>query len=101
MEIPTAVRLSSARVSGIGFIAHGQKSDATYAPSFDFDAPQLRERQAAIHDEVATIDGWLEPVDSLKLYELAYLAQGPFLEVGTYRGKSATLIATALRDAER
>jgi predicted O-methyltransferase YrrM len=88
-------------VGELAFIAHGQKSDAAYAPSFEFDEPLLIERQAAIHDEVAPIDGWLEPVDSLKLYELAYLAEGPFLEIGTYRGKSATLIATAFRDAGR
>src|SRR4051812_49312280 len=88
--------LSSARVGELAFIVHREKSDATYAPSFDFDEPLLAKRQASIHDEVASIDGWLEPVDSLKLYELAYLADGPFLEIGTYRGKSTTLIATAL-----
>jgi hypothetical protein len=54
-----------------------------------------------IHEEVGSIEGWLEPEDSLKLYELGYLAPGPFLEIGTFRGKSTTVLATALRDARR
>ena len=62
---------------------------------------EVEERGAAVHEEVAAIDGWLEPGDSLKLYELGCLAPGPFLEIGTYRGKSTTVLATALRDAGR
>ncbi len=82
------------------FIARGQKTDRHYAPSFDFDGV-VDENQPAVHEQVAAVDGWLEPEDSLKLYELGYLAPGPFLEIGTYRGKSATVLATALRDAGR
>jgi predicted O-methyltransferase YrrM len=59
------------------------------------------ERGAAVHDAVAGIDGWLEPGDTLKLYELGCSAPGPFLEIGTYRGKSTTVLTTALRDAAR
>jgi predicted O-methyltransferase YrrM len=59
------------------------------------------ERAAAIHEEVAEIDGWLQPGDSRKLYELAATAAEPFLEIGTYRGKSTAIIATALREAGR
>jgi Methyltransferase domain len=62
---------------------------------------QVEERAAAVHDAVGDIDGWLEPEDTLKLYELGRLAQGPFLEIGTYRGKSTAVIATALGDAGR
>src|SRR5215210_7688433 len=76
-------------------------SRAPYEPSFDFDGALLSGRHATAHDDVEDIDGWLEPEDSLKLYELGYLAPGPFLEIGTYRGKSATVLATALRDAGR
>jgi hypothetical protein len=61
----------------------------------------VRERGAAIHEEVAGIDGWLQPGDSRKLYELAATAAGPFLEIGTYRGKSTAIIATALRETGR
>ncbi len=83
------------------FIAHEHKSDGPYEPSFAFDDARLSPGHDAVHDEVASIDGWLAPEDSLKLYELGYLAAGPFLEIGTYRGKSAAVITTALRDAGR
>jgi predicted O-methyltransferase YrrM len=43
------------------------------------------------------VPGWLRPEDALKLYELAYYATGPILEIGTYRGKSGTLMAIAAR----
>jgi hypothetical protein len=55
-------------------------------------------RQAA-HDAVADIDGWLLPGDIDKLYELAFVAAGPILEIGTYHGRSAIVMALALRDA--
>ena len=84
-----------------GFIAHADKSDRAYAPSFGFEGALLTERQGAIHSEVADVDGWIEPDDALKLYELGYLAPGPFLEIGTYRGKSAVVLCSALRDAGR
>jgi len=61
----------------------------------------VEERGAAVHDAVASIDGWLEPGDSMKLYELGCSTPGPFLEIGTYRGKSTAVLATALRDADR
>ena len=50
-------------------------------------------------DSIERLPGWLLDDDALKLYELAHSARGPILEVGTYRGKSAILMATALRDA--
>ena len=50
---------------------------------------------------VEGVPGWLLEEDALKLYELAHAAPGPILEVGTHRGKSAILMATALRDAGR
>ena len=83
------------------FIPHREKADRTYEPSFSFEGELLSEGHSAVHDDVAAIDGWLEPEDSLKLYELGYLAPGPFLEIGTYRGKSTAVLATALRDAGR
>jgi len=59
---------------------------------------------AAQHDVIRSVEalpGWLLEADALKLYELAYLADGPVLEIGTYRGKSASLMAAALRDSGR
>ena len=57
-------------------------------------------RQRAI-ESVEALPGWLLEGDAAALYELAHDANGPILEVGTYRGKSTTLMATALRDAGR
>ncbi|MFL5828755.1 MAG: class I SAM-dependent methyltransferase [Solirubrobacteraceae bacterium] len=50
---------------------------------------------------VASIPGWMEPGDADKLYELAGAADGPILEIGTYHGKSAVLMALAVKDAGR
>jgi hypothetical protein len=83
------------------FVAHAEKIDRSYAPSFGYDGALLTETHGSIHEEVGDVDGWLAPEDSMKLYELGYLTAGPILEIGTYRGKSATILATALRDAGR
>jgi hypothetical protein len=48
---------------------------------------------------VESVSGWLRPEDADKLWELAHSAAGPILEIGTYHGKSAVLMALALRDA--
>lgn len=56
---------------------------------------------AAVHDDVRDVAGWLEPGDIDKLYELGREAPGPFLEIGTFRGKSTTVLTRALRDAGR
>ena len=50
---------------------------------------------------VESIPGWLRPEDAEKLYELARSTAGPILEIGTYRGKSAVLMALALKEAQR
>jgi predicted O-methyltransferase YrrM len=52
-------------------------------------------------ESVEPLPGWLLDDDARKLYELAHDAEAPGLEIGTYRGKSAILMATALRDAGR
>ncbi|MBV8992154.1 MAG: class I SAM-dependent methyltransferase [Pseudonocardiales bacterium] len=49
---------------------------------------------------VESIPGWLRSQDADKLYELAKSTPGPILEIGTYRGKSAVLMALAVRDAQ-
>lgn len=50
---------------------------------------------------VDRIPGWLRPEDADELWELARSADGPILEIGTYRGRSAVLMALALKDANR
>ena len=48
-----------------------------------------------------TSPGWLRVENCLKLYELAYHAAGRILEIGTFHGKSTTIIAKALACARR
>ena len=43
----------------------------------------------------STIPGWLRLEDALKLYELAYFAQGDILELGPYHGLSTTILSKA------
>lgn len=45
------------------------------------------------------IPGWLRREDALKLYELAYFANGNILELGCYYGLSTSLLAQAVTDS--
>src|SRR5215211_8617225 len=74
-------------------------SSRDYEPSYEFGGQRVSEAHDRAEELVADVPGWLRPEDALKLYELAYYARGPILEVGTYRGKSGTLMAIAARDA--
>lgn len=47
---------------------------------------------------VQSIPGWLRPEDASIVYDLARAADGPILEIGTYRGKSTILTASAVKD---
>lgn len=47
------------------------------------------------------IEGWLRREDALKLYELAFFAQGPILELGSYQGLSTSIISRANLDSPR
>lgn len=77
-----------------------------YRPTFDFDS-FINERHrsfstCAVHNRI-TIDvgipGWLRREDSLKLYEMAYFAEGDILELGCYHGLSTSILAQAVRDS--
>ncbi len=61
----------------------------------------LDEQHRRIGEIVADIPGLLRPEDELKLYELAHQATGPILEIGTYRGRSATIMALGAAAGER
>jgi predicted O-methyltransferase YrrM len=63
------------------------------------DAGSLPAQKLAALEAVSDIDGWLLPEDVFKLYELAHEARGPILEIGTFHGRSAVVMALALRDA--
>ena len=45
------------------------------------------------------IPGWLHREDALKLYELSYFARGDVLELGSFKGLSAAILARAARNS--
>lgn len=63
------------------------------------DAVRQAAGKLAALQAVGDIDGWLLPDDVFKLYDLAYEAVGPILEIGTFHGRSTVAMALALRDA--
>jgi predicted O-methyltransferase YrrM len=84
------------------FVAHRDKADdPAYLPSFQIGETDLGQRQHRAVEAVQDLPGWLREEDALKLYELAWFSSGPALDIGTYRGKSAILMAQALHDAGR
>lgn len=82
-------------------VRYTQKSDRSYLPSYDWGDLTLNDRHPRIADAAWDVPGWLSREDAMKLYELAYFAAGPILEIGTFCGKSAITMALALDDAER
>jgi Methyltransferase domain len=72
-----------------------------YRPTFfrPGDSAFLTERQAGLFELLGDINGKLDRCDYYKLYETAYFAAGPVLEVGRLGGKSTAIIAMALLDA--
>jgi cephalosporin hydroxylase len=79
-------------------LLYSEKQDREYRPSYDWGSPTLGDRHERIADAVWHIPGWLAPEDALKLYELAYFATGPIIEIGMYCGRSTTILATAVED---
>jgi predicted O-methyltransferase YrrM len=82
-------------------VLHSAKRDRSYLPSYRWGSDSLGDRHDRIADGVWSVPGWSAPEDSRKLYELAYFADGPILEIGTYCGRSAITMAMALSDAGR
>jgi predicted O-methyltransferase YrrM len=75
-----------------------------YRPTFPTDKPYIDDfhRLIAEHPSVGFlvnlgVGGWLQHADALKLYELTIHTSGDVLELGTSRGLSAYIIATALK----
>jgi predicted O-methyltransferase YrrM len=61
----------------------------------------INREHAEVFETVESIEGKLRPEDALKLYEMAYFADGPILEVGCFNGKSTTILALAIQAAGR
>jgi Methyltransferase domain len=72
-----------------------------YEPSYAFGDDRIDRDHARALELVGDVPGWLRAEDALKLYELAYFAPGPILEIGGYRGKSTCLMALAVRASGR
>jgi predicted O-methyltransferase YrrM len=45
------------------------------------------------------LEGYLDRSEAMKLYELSYFAEGDVLELGTFRGLSASIFARSLEDS--
>lgn len=84
---------------------HCDRYARSYAPSLfeptDPSQPFLNGNQAKLVDDLAEVRGKLEPADHFKLYEMAYFARGPILEIGRLAGKSTICLAMGARDCGR
>ncbi|MDW8326577.1 MAG: class I SAM-dependent methyltransferase [Anaerolineales bacterium] len=86
-----------------------------YRPTYDFPGPFINRSHrffstCPVKDNVLIqvrslpligkpIPGWLRREDALKLYEMAYFAQGDILELGSYQGLSTCILAQANRES--
>jgi predicted O-methyltransferase YrrM len=77
------------------------KRDRAYLPSYDVPEERLATAQKIVSACLTLETCRMRPEDGLKLYELAFFGSGPVLEIGTFHGNSATIIASALSDAVR
>ncbi len=77
-----------------------------YRKTFPFETDMIDDahealRAASVNGMLrGNLKGSLREADALKIYELAYFSPGPILELGTYHGLSASIIATALKNAQ-
>jgi cephalosporin hydroxylase len=83
-----------------------RRGDMPYRKTYDFPGetigPQHQALTARLHPTGMIdigIEGWLLPPDALKLYEMAYFADGDILELGAYRGLSAFVMNGACNDS--
>lgn len=82
-----------------GVIARPSKHTVDYAPTWDWGGEFLGDRHRLLPHEMPPFDGLMYPQDALKLYELAWFSPGPILEIGTYHGLSAAVMARSLNDS--
>lgn len=79
-----------------------------YRPTHDFPGEFINETHASyatcpqngVQIDLG-IHGWLCRQDALKLYEMAFFAEGDVLELGTLHGLSTSILSRALIDAGR
>ncbi len=90
---------------------HESRRPRSYEPIYRSFEPSLYVPELGLHGflsatheqvpaAVADIQGKLMEGDQYKLYEAAYFARGPLLEVGRLHGKSTAVLAMGLRDGD-
>jgi SAM-dependent methyltransferase len=79
-----------------------------FIKTFQYEGEFINQRHARLLEKILDngmidigIDGWLLPADALKLYEMAFFCPGDILELGAYRGLSATVMNRAIHDHGR
>src|ERR1700723_2800610 len=72
------------------FLYHGDLIDAYH---------RLLETKGAGGMLKGDVEGNLRQADALKLYEMAFFSNGDILELGTFSGLSASIMATAVKNA--
>jgi hypothetical protein len=84
--------------------------NAPYIPTYSFNGDYINEShkffancERAQNQSSLSLDieGWLYYQEALKIYELAYFSPSNVLEIGTYKGLSASIILQAIRDSSR
>jgi len=80
-----------------------------YRPTHSFDGDFINSQHKALFNTALQpgkpiidheIEGWLRREDAAKLYEMAYFCGGDIVELGTSRGLSAFIMASAIKDAK-
>lgn len=85
-----------------------RRFDMPFRKTFPYPGDRLDARHAALASRLHPsgminigIEGWLLPADALKLYEMACCCGGDLLELGAYRGLSASVMNEACNAAGR
>ena len=76
---------------------HPDRKLNSYAPSF-YEDGWLNSTQRGLVEALADHRGKLADADHFKLYEAAYFARGPIVEIGRLAGKSTICLALGARD---
>jgi predicted O-methyltransferase YrrM len=86
--------------------ATDRRFDMPFRKTYSYDGDYLTDRHKQLASRLHPsgmidigIEGWLLPADVLKLYEMAYCCGGDLLELGSYKGLSATVMNDACNDS--
>jgi len=88
-------------------IAHYNINTTPYIPTFKFNGEYINNNHryysmCSKNGDVCIntdIEGWLHAADALKIYEITYFSRGDILNLGTFKGLSASVIVQAIKDS--